>query len=233
MFSTKKIKFYSKHFSLIEKPIPAKKKIPNWYKLMENYPAGKVQGGSVKKCVPFMDALTSGYYIVNNFAVHVSWKDEKVFFHYNQNLENGFAYEVNSGIKDHLPWQVSKDFFYHDEIPHVFKMDNPWSIKTPKGYSCLFSNPPNTNSPIRIPEAIVDTDNYEAPVNLPFLMKNFKEEIILPAGLPIAWIMPFKRDSWKMEIYDYDIDTTEKHVSLFREFLDNYKNKIWNKKKYD
>jgi len=83
-----KIKFYSKHFSLLEKPIPSKKKVPLWYKKMQNFPMGKKESGSVKRCVPFLDALTSGYYIVNNFEVLITWREPGVLdIRYNQNLE--------------------------------------------------------------------------------------------------------------------------------------------------
>ena len=87
---------------------------------MENYPRGKGESGSVKKCVPFLDALTSGYYIVNNFEALITWREPGVLdIRYNQNLEKGEAYQLDSGIKTHLPWQVNDGFYNEEEIKHV------------------------------------------------------------------------------------------------------------------
>jgi len=229
-----KIKFYSKHFSLLEKPIPSKKKVPLWYKKMKGYPHGKVMSGSVKKCVPFLDALTSGYFLVNNFEIFITWREQDVLdIRYNQNLEKEEAYKLGSGIKDHLPWQINDDFYNDNEIKHALKFDNPWRIETPKGYSCMFLNPPNNPSNFRIMEGIVDTDKYKMNVNLPFVLKNFNEEVSIPAGQPLVWVVPFKRESWKMEIHNYDLEPKDYYINFFKQFLDNYKNNIWSKKEYD
>ena len=53
---------------------------------------------------------------------------------------------------------------------------------------------------------------------------------------PVALIFPFLRDNWKLKI-----DKKEKKqrdniayvTKAFSNLLDNYKNKFWNKKKYD
>lgn len=233
--SSRRIKFYSKYFSILEKPISAKKKIPSWYKKAENYPMGKIKGGSVKKCIPFLDALTSGYYIVNNFEIHISWKipGKELNFSYNQNLDQSIPNNIGSGIKDHLSWQVPSDFYNEEEINHPLKFDNPWVVRTPKNYSCMFLNPPNTPSPIRLIEGIVDTDEYNLNINFPFVLKNFEKEVIIPLGHPICWIVPFKRESWKMEIYDYDGFNEDDNVNYFKYYLDNYKKLTWSKKSYD
>ena len=233
--SSRRIKFYSKYFSILEKPITAKKKIPSWYKNIESYPRGKIEGGSVKKCVPFLDALTSGYYIVNNFEIYISWKipGKELNFRYNQNIDQSIPNNIGSGIKDHLPWQIPSDFYNEEEIKHPLKFDSPWVVRTPKNYSCMFLNPPNTPSPIRLIEGIVDTDEYNLNINFPFVLKNFEKEVIIPLGQPISWVVPFKRESWKMEIYDYDGFNEEDNVNYFKYYLDNYKKLTWSKKNYD
>ena len=235
MLSTKKIKFFSKHFSLLEKPIPTKRNVPDWYKRMENFPKGKVKSGSVKKCIPFLDALTSGYYLVNNFEIYIGWKvsGKELDIRYNQNLKNGIAYELGTGVKDHIPWQVNNEFYNEEEIKHPLKFDNPWSIETPKGYSCMFLNPPNNPMPFRLIEGIVDTDNYKLPINLPFVLKNFETEVLIPVGQPLCWVMPFRRENWKMEIFDFENHTDDDMTRFFKSFLDNYRSIAWSKKSYD
>ena len=157
--------------------------MPLWYKKMKGYPHGKVMSGSVKKCVPFLDALTSGYFLVNNFEIFITWREQGVLdIRYNQNLEKEEAYKLGSGIKDHLPWQINDDF-YND--------------------------------------------------NVPFVLKNFNEEVSIPVGQPLVWVVPFKRESWKMEIHNYDLEPKDYYINFFKQFLDNYKNNIWSKKEYD
>ena len=52
-------------------PIPAITKLPNWYKELDSYigkekkPMGDcISTGTVKKCIPFLDAMTAGYYLL-------------------------------------------------------------------------------------------------------------------------------------------------------------------------
>jgi hypothetical protein len=63
----------------------------------------------------------------------------------------------------------------------------------------LFINPPHRPDwGGRILEGLVDTDNYFASVNLPFLLHETPK--VIPAGTPIALVIPFKRDSWQMKM---------------------------------
>ena len=75
-------------------------------------------------------------------------------------------------------------------------------IKTPPGYSVLFTHPMNWHYlPFYSLSGVVDTDTYTMPVLFPFMMKNNFEGII-PKGTPVIQIIPFKRDDWKSNIYD-------------------------------
>jgi hypothetical protein len=55
------------------------------------------------------------------------------------------------------------------------KIINPWKIKTPKGYSCLFV-PPLNNSDDRfsIIPGIVDTDTFPNEINFPIVINGDK-----------------------------------------------------------
>jgi len=52
---------------------------------------------------------------------------------------------------------------------------NPFGVKTPKGYSCLFVDPMHGDAkPFKCLPAIVDTDEFTTPLNFPFFLdKNF------------------------------------------------------------
>lgn len=110
---------------------------------------------------------------------------------------------------------------------------NPWSIKTPRGYSCLFIPPMhNPNGFFTILPGVVDTDTYTAPANLPFTLDDVLWEGIIPAGTPMVQVIPFKRDSFKMDI---GVDLKEQKVvttKLKSLWFNSYKRQFWSRKEY-
>jgi hypothetical protein len=205
-------------------PQPAIKFIPDWYKKMEHsFPKEKNPDSlrTIKKCIPVLDAITSGYIIVSPCDVYVSIKDGEPNY--------------NSAIPNLINFHPRKQGYLHPsandfEFP---KWSNPWAIKTPKGYSCLFVPPMhNPNKWFTILEGVVDTDTYSASVNFPFVLKNPTEEFMIPAGTPIAQVVPFKRDEWKSEISKDISGPDEVTRYLKSKLFDRYKHLFWNKKKY-
>ena len=57
---------------------------------------------------------------------------------------------------------------------------------------------------------------------------------MIPAGTPIAQIIPFKRENWKLEKGNKkDIQKMNNNTRLLQSsFIDRYKNKFWQKKSY-
>jgi hypothetical protein len=82
--------------------------------------------------------------------------------------------------------------------------------------------------------AIIDTDKAITQINLPFVLKDLKFEGTIPAGTPIAQIIPFKRESWKLEKgNEKDIEKNKNTIKLLQSsFVNVYKNKFWQKKSY-
>jgi hypothetical protein len=86
----------------------------------------------------------------------------------------------------------------------VSKFMNPWIIKTPDDYSCLFTHP-SLNDPedrFHTMSGIVDTDKHFLPVHHPFIVncKTYNNQrMLLERGTPICLVVPFKRDSWCMQ----------------------------------
>lgn len=202
------------------KPQPAFKVIPNWYKELPSYigdekrpnGAGSTTG-TIKKCMPVFDAISSGYLILSYTDIFISLRDGEPWYEWpsfdpiqfhpivqapNHPAQNGFAYP---------------------------KWINPWAIKTPPGYSCLFVQPFHRESMFTILPGVVDTDKYTSSVNFPFSLNLPISEGIIPAGTPIAQVIPFKRDSWKMswgneEGLKSNFNTTK---LLRTKFFDSYK----------
>jgi hypothetical protein len=119
----------------------------------------------------------------------------------------------------------------HEVYP---KWINPWSIQTPAGYSVLFTQPVHRESPFTILDGIVDTDTYTPPVNFPFVLNDINYEGLIPAGTAVAQVIPFKRDSWEMEIGTQEniLEQNKKQILLRTKFFDSYKNQFRQKKEY-
>jgi hypothetical protein len=210
-------------------PQPAKKIIPEWYKNLESYLNGKKTptgegrtASTIKKCLPVFDVITAGYLIFTYTDVYVSVKDGVHWFEWP--MGDPLAFHNNDQAPTH---PKNNDQSYP-------KWNNPWGIKTPKGYSCLFIPPTHRESPFSILEGIVDTDTYDNAVNFPFVMKDTKFEGLIPAGTPIAQVIPFKRDSWKMELGGKEELKSAQQTSLRlrRTFFDGYRNNFRQEKDY-
>jgi hypothetical protein len=214
-------------------PVPSSKAIGDWYKKTTSYSGGagisfdkeaNSANTTIKKCMPFFDAMTAGYTIFTHTDLFISQDESGVPFY------NWKGYDA---IEFHSPKQISE----HPEAPNhlVPKWMNPWAIKTPKNYSCFFSNPMHRDkSPINIIEGIVDTDSYTSPVNFPFMLKDWSYRGLVPAGTPIAQVIPFKRESWEMQI-SQDSPNHERFMVdavLFAKYVNAYKNHFWAKKEF-
>jgi len=67
------------------------------------------------------------------------------------------------------------------------------------------------------------------------MLKDPKWEGIIPAGTPIVQVIPFKRDSFTMQVSNSkeDLEAIERvNKRLKSMFLNSYKVKFWSKKEY-
>lgn len=237
----KKIEFISPYEKGLIHPVPIKKLVPNWYKEMKNFHNNSIKYPTVKKCVPFLDSLTSGYAILN--VADIIFKKindgQELTWVINDNFPSDQP--VNTGVNKHFAHQISEKMIRNDEDGFPLKLLNPWTIRTPKNYSCLFTNPFNYSKDrkIRILDAIVDTDVFDLDINFPFFIKNLpnEEEYVFKKGEIVALVFPFLRNNWKMKISDKsEINGKSKLIRIMKAFsgvLDNYKNNFWRRKKYD
>ena len=213
----------------IEQPQPASKFVPDWYKNMESYVGGNKKpngnGGTdatIKRCMPVFDAITAGYIITSPADIYVSIKDGNQFFEWS-----------SLGLISFHPIEQAPE--HPARKPHAYpKWNNPWAIKTPKGYSVLFTQPMHRESVFTILPGIVDTDTYTAPVNFPMVINDPNFEGLIPKGTPIAQVIPFKREGWQMEIGS-EKELKEQHSitqKLQTKFFDRYKSMFWSRKEY-
>jgi hypothetical protein len=210
-------------------PVPAATMIPDWYKKTDSYIGGlKLPNGnggnnaSIKRCMPVFDAITSGYLLLLPADVYVTQKDDAPYY----------EWSLFDLISFH---PVEQAEFHPKSNGHSYpKFVNPWAIKTPKGYSTLFVEPMHRELPFNVMPGVVDTDEYTAPVNIVFTLKDPMYQGLIPKGTPIAQVIPFKRDSWSMEIGSKEDVIGQAKVSalLNTRFFDRYKTLFRSIKEY-
>lgn len=212
-------------------PSSSVKAIPEWYRKMAKYINGnkKPDGhGSfpltIKACPPFLDAMMSGYTIYTEYDMHVTQNEDGPWFEWRA----GGDLISTHGKEQIVPEQVPEG--YSDQ---PLKFNNGWQIVTPKGYSTMFMHPINrTELPFFTISGVVETDTYKPVINFPFLVKKDFEGII-PAGTPIVQVFPFKREAWKIEIGDANLEEIEKsQLKLNHKFIGGYKSQWWQRKEY-
>lgn len=179
--------------------------IPEWWKMLSSTFKSNDHDKdlTLKSCVPFTDALMTGYVIVLAHDLNVKYNQESK----TMEISSSFEYlKENFGRHpkdqaDTMPVAVE----YVDDL--IYKWASNYLIKTPEGYSTLFVHPLNAPYlPFYTLSGVVDTDKYFMPVLFPFLMKNNYDGVI-PKGTPIVQIIPIKRDRWNFKEYN---NTTQK-----------------------
>jgi len=240
---TNKIKFiaskeYLNYTEIL--PEPCRLNIPLWYKELKH----SVTNKTVKGCMPFLDTLTTGYTIKMPIDYYISHNFKKEGERYTEGytrLDNYKNINLNTknNLESHPISQLGKKcpFVNKNKSLPFHKILNPWLIKTPPGYSCLFL-PPMNNSDDRfsIIPGIVDTDTFPKETNFPIIINGDKYPILkstIKEGTPFVQVIPFKRDSWKMKLST--INKTQQNLEKFKlafSVINNYKNRWWHKKSW-
>ncbi len=174
-------------------PSPAEKNIPEWYAKTKNYINDEktLQESTIKKCMPVFDAMSAGYLLKLPMDIEIISIGE------NKGATTSQSESMLFTLSHHTIQQAPHHPLKKNQ--NYFKIDNPWSIKTEPGYSCLFLNPLHRYSGITILEGVVDTDKYIYPVNFPFVIDD-KFDGTIKAGTPFAQVIPFKRENFTMSI---------------------------------
>lgn len=211
-------------------PKPAIKEIPNWYietpEYMNSLGRKVVEDNktthTIKKCIPVFDAITTGYILYTQVDVQITQQNGLPFYSWaSQNF-------VEFHPIEQAPLHPKKM-----NAPYP-KWKNPYGISTPPGYSVLFTQPFHRESVFTILPGVVDTDTLKAAVSFPFVLNDVNWEGIIPAGTPMAQVIPFKRDSWKHKIGS-DKERKEQNLSISKLktlFFNSYKRQFWSRKEY-
>lgn len=179
---------------VIAEPALAKSAMPDWFKRLPPVDTDAMSttnnGLTVKRCMPFLDALTIGWVVPLAATVRLEVTDG--------------AKTVNAG------WDFDREMVsYHPAFQvagHTFgdgpacKFHNFWTITTPKGWSVLIVPPLNRPHPVfEILSGVVDTDTYRSPIHFPFFLKAKDGLYEIEKGTPIAQIIAFRRNDAQLE----------------------------------
>ena len=224
------------------RPVPAHKAVPTWWKDLDRHTnepnmshanglvegAGIPYGETVKACVPVLDTLRTGYIIPlwqelaigftdddPNFPI-ISWNFQGLG---QRKIDSGDLEQVARSNVDPKSFASAKGMPIHNRalennFPYMFTINSPWTIKTPPGYSCLFTKPLNSDLPFDFINGIVNTDKYSLPVNWNFMI-NRRFKGTLRVGTPMMQIIPFKRDEWESDVHVWtEEDNRQANISL-------------------
>jgi len=236
------IKFYPFNegtFEFAPQPEPASKFLPSWYKKMpatinnENALKFGQSNTTIKKCMPVFDLITAGYIISAPCDIYIdatnpeklSWSIPQTLISYQGDMFASHAPEQYS----EMPIDKSK---YHKDLLRIFPF---WAVGTTSGYSTLFMQPQYSDpTPLVAMQAIMDTDRFISDGHLSFLVeKDFNG--VIKQGTPLVQVVPFKRESWQMEIAGIDESLKKMHSQRLKvrsTFVNAYKDKFRIKKEY-
>lgn len=223
--------------SVVPPPRPAREYYPMWYKNMPAFQNNEMKinkenaaNKTVKMCMPFADALGSGY-------IQEAWQDIYINVTINPNGQNDIQWSVPSqpasvSIRDSGPSLDTNNTFY----PIEFLFHPVYSPKMPKGWSMLFTHPLNRlDLPFQFTSGIIDCDAMTHSLdnsNFPFYVRNGFSGII-PKGTPMYQMIPIKREDWESSVAEYDHKEQMKILTpITQRFWGGYKKEYWHKKTY-
>jgi hypothetical protein len=210
--------------------VPSKNCVPEWYRKAERYDGGKLEVAPVntktfKTCVPFLDAITSGYII--KLPVDVMFETS----------EDG-SVRTSWITDDYVPVRI-RDNYGDNSVPTpsgndaMMSWDLPVCFKLPADYSALITHPFNRfDLPFVTTSGVVDGGWTLYGGQIPFFLnKGFSG--IVEAGTPIIQVLPFKRDAWSASLDDSLDKEAFKNYNLSRTKIVNwYKSTMWKRKDY-
>jgi len=189
----------------VDPPITAKNVIPNWFKNIPRYSDGSKKlrtddmshNLTLRHCSPFLDAFCSGYVMTTWTDIHFTrQKDGSTLISYGNN-------ELCRKIDPPLLYQAGVNTYVKGPLGYtdfIFAWKTYWRVRTPKGVSCLFTQPMNRpDLPFITLSGVIETDSWTGSDVLNVCMKDDFEGTI-SKGTPFVQIVPFIRSDWDSKI---------------------------------
>ena len=168
-------------------------RIPEWFKNMKS-------DGTIKKCPGLIDYFNLGY-------IHYLWTDIQIEIPEDRSL----PIQYNVPDPDNFKVQMHHRDQYLNYIPtdkykFILKPISPWRCKTNKGYSMLqLPLYYEFNEIFDVMPGTINTDYYHQ--LHPQISFKKTGKFLLPRGLPLCMLVPFKRTKWSHIIKEKGIET--------------------------
>lgn len=175
---------------VIPAPVRAKTALPDWFRKLPPVDATHVSptnsGLTVKRCMPFLDAMAAGWVIGLAGTVRMEISDG------GRTVDCGWDFD-RTLVSNHASHQVAGN--PREPLPPC-KFHNYWTIRTPPGWSCLFVPPLNRpNGVFEVVAGVVDTDTYQSEIHFPFFATGEDGLHVLERGMPLVQVIPFHRET--------------------------------------
>src|SRR5687768_17200413 len=200
---------------LIPHPYPAANHVPDWFKDM---PADHEHGGTLKRCPPFLAAMTAGYIIPAPADATIVMSDDGEIS----------ARGTLNYLSTHFPAQVKGAPFGQCRI---VKFENPWIIVTPADTVCLITAPINRfEIPFTALSGIVETGSYYREIHLPMACEMKPGQTYkLRRGAPMIQVLPMRREQWASQIGPIEEARRGEQQAMIEANPHMYKDAFWRK----
>ncbi len=174
---------------VIAEPVPARGVLPDWFRRIPAIDKAHLtatnNGLTIKRCMPFLDALGLGWMLPLAATVRLTIKDG------GRTVDAGWEFD-RVMVSNHTPFQVAGN---PNEPRPPIKFHNYWTIRTPPGWSCLFLPPLNRPGGVfECLAGVVDTDTYSSHTHFPFFATGPDGVHSIAKGTPLVQVVPFRRD---------------------------------------
>ena len=246
-------------------PKPGAESLPQWWRDMSPYGGyggapesntAKIEFSSagdyatIKRCIPVLDSMLMGYIVTTVSEIYVLPFEGDMSASAASCPQEEFV--LNSTYPVRLSGLPQSDITWHEygqALTHPLqqkygqrmqKVYTPWLFMSPPGYSSIITNPLNNPNPyFEVVPGVMDTDVFFPKINFMLVYKDPTFHGIIPAGTPIAQVIPFKRESWSSYISDAEEDRdemVEKRSKIFSKlstvFHAPYRKFFWSKKEF-
>ncbi len=179
---------------VVPPPVPAKTFLPDWFRKLPAVDASKLStsdsGLTIKRCMPFLDAMTAGWIIRLAATVRMETADG------GKTVNCAWDFD-RTLVSNHGSHQVAGN---PREPSPPCKFHNYWTVRTPPGWSCLFVQPLNRpNGIFEIVSGVVDTDTYAAEIHFPFFATGEDGLHVIEKGAPLVQVIPFERRALELK----------------------------------
>lgn len=235
LFKSEDVEFFcaEEDYDVIPPPIPSRKFMPEWYKHLSPKinDQNKLENSTIKRCAPFLDAMTMGWiiplcadveFVTGSDTSHLTWKH--TFY--------------KGVIEEHKKEQIKG----HPEQPKPpMKWLNYIYIKIPKNHTAIFMPPLNRANPHfecfsgAVDAGYLGQGDLEY-INFPFFFKTPNYTGIIKAGTPLVQMIVVPNKSitrnkvkWR-KIAKQELETHQRTKRRLKSQESHYRDNLWKPK---